>query len=1103
MNRLSKLVFHKGLYFVIIILMTIGLAFGNAPKAQAGIPIPLIVTNLNDSGPGSLRYITDNAINGQTIIFADGLTGTIPLTRELYIQKSITIAGPGWDVIAVSGEGITNVIRIAKDTTVDISGLSIINGAASKYPGGGISNEGVLSLAGMMIDANNADTFGGGVYNSEIGVLTMFQTTVSNNEALGYVGAAGGGGIWNDGEMQLTYVRVLTNRAPVAGGGIYNDMTANLDMKWVWITGNSIYGLGQGYAWGAGLNNQADYISEPDIVGWVSMYMVTISDNSGTGYFTSGGGLSNMGSMSIQTSKIINNSVSGVGGGIDNEGAMEILQTTLSGNTAYGDFGDGGGIENSGSLTLLDTTVSGNTAYGVGGGVDKWVGEMWMWNTTVSGNIAYKSGGGIYNFGHPSEINNSTITNNTSDGNMDGTGEGGGIFNENEPDPTPKTGSTDIPIDSNNWLPTYVTLENTILAGNVDKGGEANDCFTEPWATVTSNGHNLIQDTTGCTIDGPATGDIYLVDAQLYPLANNGGPTQTHFPKITSPAVDTGNNDTCLPTDQRGAIRPQDGNNDTITVCDMGSVEGILGPSGNNWAPFANPQTIYTYEDNPINIMLTGADPEGDPITFAIVSTPTHGALSGTPPSVIYSPVLNYFGADSFVFKVTDSFGGVSSATVTINVLPVNDPPVVNAGPDKTVIEGFSVTLNGSYIDVDEVAPPYILWDFGDGTMVEGVLQPTHTYPAPGVYVATLYVVDSNGAVGMDTAIVTVEARAELSITKQASDNPALAGGPLTYTITVMNHGPSKATNVVVEDVLPTELIYVSASPGCNLVDESNLNLASPDLEGDQKIVCTIPEIAVGASAIIEIHTTIPLGVSGTIVNTAEVNGPEHDTDNTDNTVPVSTVIKGTTQFYCTTFTNGAGNEWSNTSTTTSPSGEKFLGEFSNENLALNLSDLPVHTQAFVTFDLYLIKSWDGNRIYWTGESIAKPNDLVVGPDHWKMTTSGKKLLDTTFSNWDTLKFTQAYTSDYPYGDFLARFGSSHNNTLGYAYSGQPMDSIYHMVLQLAHNLDALNLEFLASGLQEIEDESWGVDNVCVELSHGVDLVDHKIFVPLNFQTKP
>ena len=58
----------------------------------------------------------------------------------------------------------------------------------------------------------------------------------------------------------------------------------------------------------------------------------------------------------------------------------------------------------------------------------------------------------------------------------------------------------------------------------------------------------------------------------------------------------------------------------------------------------ANAQAVTTPEDTALAITLTGSDPDLDPLTFAIVTGPTNGALTGTPPNVTYTPNANYFG---------------------------------------------------------------------------------------------------------------------------------------------------------------------------------------------------------------------------------------------------------------------------------------------------------------------------------------------------------------------------------------------------------------------------------------------------------------------------
>jgi len=85
-----------------------------------------------------------------------------------------------------------------------------------------------------------------------------------------------------------------------------------------------------------------------------------------------------------------------------------------------------------------------------------------------------------------------------------------------------------------------------------------------------------------------------------------------------------------------------------------------------------------------------------------------------------------------------------------------NSPPVADAGPDQIVLVNETVTLDGSSsFDPDGTIVSYT-WDFGDETQESGAIV-SHLYAEEGTYVATLTVVDDNGATGTDTANITVQ----------------------------------------------------------------------------------------------------------------------------------------------------------------------------------------------------------------------------------------------------------------------------------------------------------------------------------------------------------
>ena len=90
-----------------------------------------------------------------------------------------------------------------------------------------------------------------------------------------------------------------------------------------------------------------------------------------------------------------------------------------------------------------------------------------------------------------------------------------------------------------------------------------------------------------------------------------------------------------------------------------------------NDPPVAQAQTVSTTRDTATSITLTATDPDGDALTYIVVTNPAHGTLSGTPPGLVYTPAAGYSGADSLTFKANDGKVDSNIATVSIYVEPV------------------------------------------------------------------------------------------------------------------------------------------------------------------------------------------------------------------------------------------------------------------------------------------------------------------------------------------------------------------------------------------------------------------------------------------------
>ena len=89
-----------------------------------------------------------------------------------------------------------------------------------------------------------------------------------------------------------------------------------------------------------------------------------------------------------------------------------------------------------------------------------------------------------------------------------------------------------------------------------------------------------------------------------------------------------------------------------------------------NDRPTATGQAATTPKDVPLGVVLSGADIDGDPLGYAIVAGPSHGALAGAPPNVIYTPDPDYFGPNSFTFTANDVQLVSNAATVSLTVTP-------------------------------------------------------------------------------------------------------------------------------------------------------------------------------------------------------------------------------------------------------------------------------------------------------------------------------------------------------------------------------------------------------------------------------------------------
>jgi hypothetical protein len=139
-----------------------------------------------------------------------------------------------------------------------------------------------------------------------------------------------------------------------------------------------------------------------------------------------------------------------------------------------------------------------------------------------------------------------------------------------------------------------------------------------------------------------------------------------------------------------------------FTVTNPGALNKLkltLAYTPSNAPPNAADDTASTLEDEAvvIDVLANDSDPDGDALSIVAVSAPAHGTAEAVAGGVLYTPTPDYNGTDSFSYTISDGNGGEDSATVTVTVIPVNDPPtaaVITDPPDGSslIVEGAGST---------------------------------------------------------------------------------------------------------------------------------------------------------------------------------------------------------------------------------------------------------------------------------------------------------------------------------------------------------------------------------------------------------------------------
>ena len=671
-------------------------------------PSTFTVTNLNDRGAGSLRAAIASAnatAPGPNLVnFAPGLAGTIVLTTgQIQVSRSVMIQGPGADNLTIDGNANSRIFSIfatdpacpaldGPDFVVSISGLRLTNAWRTTSNGAGaIFTEHSLALDSVIVENSVARNGAGLYFQIQYPGQTLIITNSQflNNLATPDVFPAGTAA--QDGAGMRIAERCTTPQTTPVTVLIANSL----------FSGNLAQPTGSLTANGAAFDSYslADItIADSRIVAnVVNAANPPVPGFGGTNYRAAGIHATAK-SLLIYRSEISDNSVTDVTGS----------DTTRAGGlNIYQDDPTRQGPTDTMAVRIVDSTISGNSVAATGGAM------------TVYGNVAL-------------ELDNTTVANNSAAP----TRTGGIIMS---------TGATE-PSSAGNATAPSLKLVSSILA---DNGTDvANNRTTIPAYGI--NAFNSLIETpcSICVIAIAGPGNSIGTDPMLGPLDFNGGTTRTHALLAGSPALDSGNNNVGLNTDQRGHGFPRVSG----AAADMGAYE----------ASQALPFTAGTYLDHDLGLIGTSFVVDPDTVAGTIPSATVTGPLSwnsGNPFACVrYQPEgrqpiddgapFAYFTTAAGKLVVVDTAANGVAATVTVGANPYS--AVVNPGGTRVYVSNF----NDSTVSVVDASTNVVIATVAVGAGPQGLaVNPSGTRAYVASFTAATVSVIDAGTNSVITAI--------------------------------------------------------------------------------------------------------------------------------------------------------------------------------------------------------------------------------------------------------------------------------------------------------------------------------------------------------------